>query len=234
MRCFKLFMYSFGLIVLLVISSCGKDKTLTKEKEVIARDLAGHYMAIESTLDGKPRYRLVYFVSDGGTVTATWDLPGSRRGGVVSLTNNIFSFDLNANGTDIYEFGFSGDAPGNIMLKSIAYKGTSNVQIQHAELYSNNAIPVWGGKMFKRVTGNIYDVYFGFTDDKLKYRSASVPPPSYSLDVGCYSIGSDVGFKNNNDNAMGIFVPSWKGNSDIKMLLTGINFNDGIATYKYN
>ncbi|WP_018630639.1 hypothetical protein [Niabella aurantiaca] len=42
-----------------------------------------------------------------------------------------------------------------------------------------------------------------------------------------------MGFHNENDNLTGVFVPAWKGDTTIKMLLEDKNIV-GAATYRYN
>ncbi|SDC89725.1 hypothetical protein [Niabella drilacis] len=229
MRRFKLFMCCIGIIALPVISSCGKDKTAIKEKEVAAVDLLNYYMALEIRERDRVKLRLVCFPPDYDNIMAAWNGPGFGRLAVVTLSGNRFSFDVNGNSSDVFDFSFSKDDLGNLSLKGTTYKGVNAVQIQHVELFRTRDIPVWAGKTFRKVDGpyNHLAQYY-FSQDRQKYYNVVG-----ENGTNCYPKTSGIGFHNEHDNLLGVFVPAWKGDANIKMLLEDKNIV-GVAGYKYN
>ncbi|NGM61750.1 hypothetical protein G5B30_07460 [Sphingobacterium sp. SGG-5] len=226
---------SYSLLALLMLgttglTSCSKDDDTTPEAPVMAADLLDYYIPIEAiNTEGKTIYRLVYFTKGTGTIIkATYDGPGLRRGQVVTVDKNIFNFDFNGDGYTVYEFSFAKNSGGDIVLKSTINKGTSTLQIVHAELIKSSEAPDWSGKTFMRAVGPMgYSEYYSFSVDNNYTDEIGNNPAYWPL----YVLGSNVGFKSNSDILMGIFVPSWKGNTEIKMLLSNTTI-DGVAEYQ--
>ena len=217
------------LLMLLSFAACKKDKTNNAAKEIKATDLVGYYLAIERADNS---VRLVYFINESGSIKAYYDGPDTRRIGNVTMNANKFLFDLNGDGASVLEFAFSSDASGTISLNSLRFSGTSTVEILNAEMFKTDEALNWGGKTFIREVGIAdYFKYYRFSESKILFANSTVPTTEPHL--GCYILGANVGFKDNNGNLLGIFVPSWKGNKNIKMLLKHKNIT-GIAQYQNN
>ncbi|SDC89589.1 hypothetical protein [Niabella drilacis] len=231
----KSILYCVALAAILGVAvvSCKKAQDTVSETPVMAPDLVNYYIAMEGISDeGRAGFRVIYFDNNGGMVNATSDRAASRRGQAVTVENNTFRFDINANGTLVYEFTFAKSKAGELLLKTATNVGSASVQMVNTELFKVADAPRWGSKVFKRITGlTDYFTYYGFSGNKTLYANSTSPATAPAL--GCYALGSDVGFKNNSDNLMGIFVPSWKGNTRIKFLLENRNIN-GLATYTIN
>ncbi|RYD97036.1 MAG: hypothetical protein EOP54_12090 [Sphingobacteriales bacterium] len=221
--------------MLSIFSSCKKKSQPNTVVPVTAEALTGYYIAIERESNDIMQYRLVYFINENGNVKVYHDGAATRRIGDVVVSDNKFSFDLNANGQDVLEFVFLSDASGNISLKSLVNKGTGSaaMQIQHAEMFKTSSVPGWGGETFKRKAGAPeYFMYYSFSDSKTMYANSTSPATVPSM--ACYTLGNDLGFKSNNDILLGIFVPSWKGDATIKMLLNNKDLPDVAQYQSYN
>ena len=217
------------LLVLLSFAACKKDKVDNTEKEIKADDLVGYYLAIERADNS---LRSVHFLNENGLIKAYYDGPEVRRISTVTMVGNKFLFDLNGNGESVLEFTFSNDTFGNISLASLKFSGTSTVEILNVEMFKRNEAPNWGGKTFIREVGIVeYFKYYRFSEDKTLFANSTVTTTVPFLE--CYTLGDNVGFKDNNGNLLGVFVPSWKGNKNIKMLLKNKNIT-GVAQYQNN
>jgi hypothetical protein len=225
----------FGL---LLFGACKKDTPI--DKNVTASDLAGHYVAVEAKMGNYVVVRLVNFYAEGGVIKADWYKVNDKRSATVTISENTFSFDLFDTGADIYVFNFSKNASGGVMLNSLKSEGPNNIDILHAEMYNSKDIPNWGGKTFELLTepyGNIYSKYIKFSENKTKVAFAR--GLSNMPEETCIVISNNAGFKTGRDanaiNTLGIFVPSWKGDTNVKLLETLTSNNYGYATCKlYN
>lgn len=220
--------------VLIFCNACssGDDGTTTPTlTTVTAESLNGYYIPHQEELqDGTQRFRVVYFVNEEGTMKAYLDGPGTRRVVPLIVNDNKFVYDLNADGSYVINFSFSIDNTGKISLTNLTRSGFNSTLI-HYEMFSGAQTPSWGGFTFERTSGvaSFYK-YYSFSGDKTLYAN-SVDANS-EPNLGCYQLGNGVAFKSNNDNLMGIFVPSWKGDTNVKMLLMNINIPT-IALFKH-
>lgn len=223
-------MYCFIAIVPLTTESCKKDKSIANEAlAVTAYDLLGHYMALDIRENDRQKLCLIYFATEGGAPMAIWQQPGYGWVGDITMVNNKLSFDVGGIGTRVFELAFSKDASGSLSLKETVFKGTGDVQLRHAEMYHSSKVPAWGGKTFRKVNGpNAHLTQYYFSLDKGEYYTELLGAPTR-----CYPKEFNAGFYNQNDNLMGVFVPAWKGDANIKMLLGDKNIV-GVASYRYN
>ncbi|WP_018630638.1 hypothetical protein [Niabella aurantiaca] len=127
-------------------------------------------MVLEIREDDRVKLWLVYFPPDYDNIMATWNGPGFGRLAVVTIAGNSFSFDVNGNGADVFDFSFSKDDLGNLSLKRTTYKGVNTVQTQHVEIFKISDIPVWGSKAFRKM-GESYNylAQYYFSQDRRKY-----------------------------------------------------------------
>ncbi|WP_090389956.1 hypothetical protein [Niabella drilacis] len=210
--------------------ACKKDKSAISP--VTAAELTNYYVALERLdEDGKTKYRALYFENNNGTINATQDGAGGRRGQAVVIENNSFRFDLGeeTNGTvTILLLTFEKQNNGKIILKSLTNEGTSSRQIVHAEMYATTSVPDWAGKTFSRKSGPAsYAPYIKFSADKSMYvfASSTTELPQFPG----YAIGRSVGFKDDRaPSKMFLFVPSWKGNAKENVL---VDTAPVVATY---
>ena len=200
--------------------------------KVTAESLNGYYVPYQDeTEDGNQRYRVIYFVKEEGTMKAYFDGQGIRRVASLKVTDNKFIFDLNSDGSTLLSFSFSSDNTGKISLTSLTRTGSSNTAIIHYEMFSSSQTPSWGGFTFERTAGvSSFFMYYSFSGNRALFANSTVA--STEPDQGCYELGNSIGFKSNDDILMGIFVPSWKGDANVKMLLANKNIST-VAIYKY-
>lgn len=199
-------------------------------KNVTAESLNGYYVPYQDeTEEGNQRYRVIYFVKEDGTMKAYLDGQGTRRIAALIVNDNKFIFDSNADGSVLFNFSFSTDTSGKISLTSLTKSGTS--VLIHYEMFSASQTPSWGGFTFERSAGvSSFFKYHSFSVNKTLYANSTAA--NTEPNQGCYELGNSIGFKSNNDILMGIFVPSWKGDTSVKMLLTNGNIST-VALYKY-
>src|SRR5690606_25006312 len=181
---------------------------------VTAESLNGYYIPYQDeTSEGKQSYRVVSFFKENGTMMAYLDGQGVRRGYPLIINNNQFIFDINADNSNVLTFSFTKDVSGNITLLNLTKTGGST--LTHYEMFSPSQIPSWGGFIFERVAGEAgFFKYYRFSANKTLF--ANDVSPNAEPNQGCYELGNGFGFKSNGELIMGIFVPSWKGNSNVK------------------
>jgi len=200
-------------------------------KNVTAESLNGYYVPYQDeTEEGNQRYRVIYFVKEDGTMKAYLDGAGTRRIAPLIVNDNKFIFDSNADGSVIFNFNFSADDNGKISLTSLTKSGTS--VLIHYEMFSASQTPSWGGFTFERSTGvSNFIKYYSFSSNRTLFANSMTS--NTEPNQGCYEIGNSIGFKSNSESLMGIFVPSWKGDTSVKMLLMHQDIST-VALYKYH
>jgi len=200
-------------------------------KNVTAESLNGYYVPYQDeTEEGNQRYRVIYFVKEDGTMKAYLDGAGTRRIAPLIVNDNKFIFDSNADGSVIFNFNFSADDNGKISLTSLTKSGTS--VLIHYEMFSASQTPSWGGFTFERSAGvSNFIKYYSFSSNRTLFANSMTS--NTEPNQGCYEIGNSIGFKSNSESLMGIFVPSWKGDTSVKMLLMHQDIST-VALYKYH
>ncbi|MEG0916375.1 MAG: hypothetical protein RSF68_05125 [Myroides sp.] len=200
-------------------------------KNVTAESLNGYYVPYQDeTEEGNQRYRVIYFVKEDGTMKAYLDGAGTRRIAPLIVNDNKFIFDSNADGSVIFNFNFSADGNGKISLTSLTKSGTS--VLIHYEMFSASQTPSWGGFTFERSAGvSNFIKYYSFSSNRTLFANSMTS--NTEPNQGCYEIGNSIGFKSNSESLMGIFVPSWKGDTSVKMLLMHQDIST-VALYKYH
>lgn len=200
-------------------------------KNVTAESLNGYYVPYQDeTEEGNQRYRVIYFVKEDGTMKAYLDGAGTRRIAPLIVNDNKFIFDSNADGSVIFNFNFSADDNGKISLTSLTKSGTS--VLIHYEMFSASQTPSWGGFTFERSAGvSNFIKYYSFSSNRTLFANSMTS--NTEPNQGCYEIGNSIGFKSNSEILMGIFVPSWKGDTSVKMLLMHQDIST-VALYKYH
>lgn len=197
---------------------------------VTAESLNGYYVPYQDEdEEDNQRYRVIYFVKEDGIMKAYLDGQGTRRITPLIVNDNKFIFDPNGDGSVVFNFSFSVDTSGKISLTSLTKSGTS--VLIHYEMFSSSQTPSWGGFTFERTSGvSSFFKYYSFSSNKTLFANSTTA--STEPNQGCYELGNSIGFKSNSEILMGIFVPSWKGDTSVKMLLTNGNIST-VALYKY-
>lgn len=200
-------------------------------KNITAESLNGYYVPYQDeTQEGNQRYRVIYFVKEDGTMKVYLDGAGTRRIAPLTVNDNKFIFDSNADGSVIFNFNFSADDNGKISLTSLTKSGTS--VLIHYEMFSASQTPSWGGFTFERSAGvSNFIKYYSFSSNRTLFANSMTS--NTEPNQGCYEIGNSIGFKSNSESLMGIFVPSWKGDTSVKMLLMHQDIST-VALYKYH
>ncbi|MEG1239155.1 MAG: hypothetical protein RSD30_16435 [Flavobacterium sp.] len=198
---------------------------------VTAENLNGYYVPYQDEIgDGTQNYRVVYFVKEDDGMNAYFDGIAGRRIIPLIVSDNKFTFDLNSDGAYVLNFSFSKDNAGKISLTNLN-SGNTDYMIIHSEMFSSAQTPSWGGFSFEKSTGaSGFFKYYRFSGTKTALGNGASPNPNPN--IACYELANSIGFKSNSEILMGIFVPSWKGDTNIKMLLTHKNISTA-AQYKY-
>lgn len=202
-------------------------------KNITAESLNGYYVPYQDeTQEGNQRYRVIYFVKEDGIMKAYLDGQGTRRIAPLVVNDNKFIFDSNADGSAVFNFIFSTDNTEKISLTNLTRTGSSDITLIHYEMFSASQTPSWGGFTFERTAGvSGFFKHYSFSANRTLYSNSTIA--NTEPDLPCYELGNSIGFKSNNDILMGIFVPSWKGDTSVKMLLANGNIST-VALYKYH
>lgn len=196
-------------ILILVFGSCKEKSPEPVDTTVSIAEMVDYYIVAEHKTGGN-KLIVLSFAKDGNIVNASAHIQGGLRIHEASLDNGTFKFDYNSNGNSVYTFVLEKDANGKMRLKSydFVYNGAGS-QLSHALVVKKSDMtPIlnksfWVKTLgFKLVTEENRDV-LQWTDGK-RYAA-------YKLD--------NFGFKTNQDEFMGIMVPSWTGQTSPVMLV---------------
>ena len=231
----NLFKLLFVLNIIILCNACDstEDGNLNPTPtSITAENLNGFYIPYQDEAEnGNQRFRVVYFVKEEESMKAYLDGQGLRRIAPLTISDNKFVFDLNSDGTTVLNFNFSKNDAGKIALTSLTKTGSSATTVVHYEMFSPTETPSWGGFTFERSTGvSSFFKYYKFSGNETFY--ANDVSPNTDPDLPCYELGNGIGFKSNSEIIMGIFVPSWKGDTNVKMLLSNKNIST-VALYNY-
>jgi hypothetical protein len=198
----------------------------SENKGISMNELLDYYLVTERKT-GNTKLAVMYFSQEGNVVKANLHGSGYLRSKEVVATNSSFSF--NSDGFGTFNYSLEKDATGTIKLKS--YDVNSGTDLAFALLVKKTNAPSFSGSSFKAG-----DLLFKFKDpttlewdfqNRVVGFTTGPPPlnlkspifeykPEFSLPY--YSL-LDLGFKTNNDQFIGITVPSWKDSNTPVLLL---------------
>lgn len=152
MKTFKPIFKAFTLLLLLAFASCKKDGTVKPgsidSTPIKSAELIDYNVAI--SLSAELGLRIIYFNKDGNDIKATFDAVNFRRIFTVNVVNNVWTLDLNGNGSTIYTFTFARGDAGRIAMVAASYKKQDDASVQMQLIMSKNSeIPSFAGKFFK-------------------------------------------------------------------------------------
>lgn len=224
------------VLLLLVLVSCKKkDNTPTPDgenpdgnKSIAASELVDYYIVAEHKT-GSNKLLVVYFSQEGNTIKANAHLQGALRVNEVTMSNSKFSIDYNGDGKSIYTFTIVKDADGKLKLNSydFTYNGAGG-QLSYATLAKRTEAIAFANSSFKAD-----DILFKFTGTNLQWdirlrKSGEIiipggqPIVKYDslpeITLAYYGI-TNIAFKTNADEFMGVTVPNWKNVNTPVMLV---------------
>ena len=224
------------LLLLLVFVGCKKNNVTPdndpgndnpEEVKGISMDELLDYYLVTELKSGDTKLAVMYFTKEGDVVKASLHGGGYLRSKEVVATNSTFSF--NSDGFGTYNYTLEKDESGMIKLKSYDFNGGGD--LDYALLIKKtNALPFVnssfkaGDLLFKLTSPTTLE--WNFQNKIIGYNVG--PPPFYiktpiivngpELTLPYYSL-IDLGFKTNNDQFIGITVPSWKDSNTPVMLI---------------
>jgi hypothetical protein len=166
MKTFKPTLTVFILTLLLAFSSCKKDGAVKPEPvdntPITSAELVDYNIAI--SLSSESGLRIIYFNKDGNDIKATFDAVSARRIFTVNLVNNIWTLDLNGNGSTIYTFTFARGDDGRVGLVNASYKKQDDASVQmQLVMTKNSEIPAFTNKFF--MEAHTPPLYLKFSTD---------------------------------------------------------------------
>lgn len=168
MKTLKPILKAFTLILLLALASCKKDSAVkpgpnpVDNTPITSAELVDYNIAI--SLSSELGLRIIYFNKDGNDIKATFDAVSARRIFTVNLVHNVWTLDLNGNGSTIYSFTFARGDEGRIGLVAASYKKQDDASVQMQLVMSKNSeIPAFANKFFTE--GHTPPLYLKFSND---------------------------------------------------------------------
>lgn len=166
MKTLKPILKAFTLILLLALASCKKDGTVKPDPvdntPITNAELLDYNIAI--SLSSELGLRIIYFNKDGNDIKATFDAVSARRIFTVNVVNNVWTMDLNGNGSTIYSFTFARGDEGRIGLVAASYKKQDDASVQmQLVMTKNSEIPAFTNKLFKEA--HTPPLYLKFSND---------------------------------------------------------------------
>jgi hypothetical protein len=166
MKTLKPTLKAFTLILLLAFASCKKDGAVKPEPvdntPITSAELVDYNIAI--SLSSELGLRIIYFNKDGNDIKATFDAVNARRIFTVNLVNNVWTMDLNGNGSTIYTFTFARGDQGRIGMIDASYKKQDDASVQMQLIMSKNSeIPAFTNKFFTEAHNP--PLYMKFSND---------------------------------------------------------------------
>lgn len=224
------------VMLLLVLAGCKKKDSMPTpdgenpdgNKGISASELVDYYIVAEHKTGGN-KLLVVYFSQEGNTVKANAHLQGSLRINEVKMGSSKFSIDYNADGKSVYTFTVAKDADGKLKLNAydFIYNGAGD-QLSYATLVKKTEAVAFANSSFK--TG---DILFKFTGTDLQWdvrlrKSGEIQIPGGQpivkydtlpeVTLPYYGI-TNIAFKTNADEFMGVIVPGWKNINTPVMLV---------------
>lgn len=227
------------ILLLAVFTSCKKNDAkpvIDADDPVIVNpvgetpinmsELLDYYLVSERKTSNT-RLAIMYFTKEGDVIKANLHGIGHLRSKEVTASNSSFSFNTDGFGT--FSYTLEKDATGRIKLKSFNYNGGDD--LNYAMLIKKSETVVFANSSFK--TG---DLLFKFKnpgslewDIQSKVIGYTTGPPPLNLRTPVFATSPeltlpyysllDLGFKSNNDQFLGIAVPSWKDAASPIMLI---------------
>jgi len=166
MKTLKETLKAFTLILLLAFASCKKDGAVKPDPvdntPITSAELVNYNIAV--SLSSEAGLRIIYFNKDGNDIKATFDAVSARRIFTVNLVNNVWTMDLNGNGSVIYTFTFARGDEGRIGLVGASYKKQDDASVQMQLVMSKNSeIPAFTNKFFTEARTPL--LYLKFSND---------------------------------------------------------------------
>ncbi|MES2063775.1 MAG: hypothetical protein V4456_17750 [Bacteroidota bacterium] len=166
MKTLKPIFKTFTLILLLAFAGCKKDGAVKPEPvdntPITSAELLDYNIAI--SLSSELGLRIIYFNKDGNDIKATFDAVSFRRIFTVNVVNNVWTLDLNGNGSTIYTFTFARGDNGRIGMIDASYKKQDDASVKMQLVMTKNAeIPTFANKFFKEALTP--PLYLKFSND---------------------------------------------------------------------
>ncbi|REA63232.1 hypothetical protein DSL64_06350 [Dyadobacter luteus] len=196
-------------LLFILLGSCKEKSATPVDTTVSIAEMVDYYIVAEVRNIDRKLY-VLSFAKDGNIVKASAHVRGGLRIQEANLDNGTFKFDHNSDGALVFTFSLEKDANGKMRLKSydLIKNGIGN-NMSHALVVKKSEVtPIlnksfWVKTLgFKLVTEENRDV-LQWIDGK-RYAA-------YKLD--------NYGFKTNQDEFMGIMVPSWTSHTSPVMLI---------------
>lgn len=211
------------LVMLFICVSCKKHNVApngedpTKTTQISASELVDYYLVAERKT-GKAKLSLMTFVNEGNVTKASLNGRGFLRGLEVANTNSTFTFNCDFGN---FTYTLERDVNGTIKLKSYNVNGGDD--LVYALLVKKNDASAFALASFKAG-----DLLFKFKDpttldwDIKPVQILYYPKPVYAnlpaQSLPYYNLPV-AGFKTNDEQIMGVTVPSWLGINSPVMLV---------------
>jgi len=193
------------------------------------------YYIVSERKTSNTKLAIMYFTKEGDVIKANIHGRGYLRTKEVTAVNSSFSFETEGFGA--YTYVLEKDATGRIKLKSYAH---NQGEVNYALLVKKTEALAFANSSFKAG-----DLLFKFNnpgslewDIQTKIIGYTTGPPPLRIVTPIYATGPeltlpyysllDLGFKSNNDQFLGITVPSWKDSNTPIMLVE----NNGATVLK--
>jgi hypothetical protein len=195
-------------------------------KGINVNELRDYYLVTERQT-GNSKLAIMYFSQEGNVVKANLHGSGYLRSKEVVMTNSAFSF--NSDGFGTYNYTLEKDASGTVKLKSYDFNGGNNL-VYALLIKKSDALP-YAASSFK--ADNLLFKFKNPTTLEWDFQNRVVgfntgPPPLNlktpffenrpEVTLPYYSL-LDLGFKSNNDEFIGVTVPSWKDSNTPLLLI---------------
>jgi hypothetical protein len=198
----------------------------TENNGIAMSELVDYYLVTERKT-GATKLGIMYFVKEGDVVKASLHGSGFLRSKEVVAANSSFSFNSDRFGT--YNYTLEKDAAGTIKLKS--YDVDGGTDLAYALMVKKSDALAFANSTFKAG-----DLVFRFTsptslewDLQNRVVGFRTGPPPLNLRTPVFGYGPaltlpyysllDLGFKTNDDQFIGLSVPSWKDSNAPVLLI---------------
>lgn len=207
------------ILFLIMFSGCKKSSPEAPEEldDIAASELIDYYIAAEHKFDGN-KLIAIYFTQEGNTIKAHGHIQGGYQIRDVVVKNRTFSIDYYGDKKSVYNFMLEKDDQGKLHLKSYEFRfnGSEN-QLTYALLTKKADLPVFTNALYRMVRSNVpfeqvkSGIAIGMNVDFLLWLATSKDTPVYPI--------LNFAFKSNDDEYLGIAVPSWNGISSPIVLI---------------